>query len=92
MMSTQEQVTSYLAETELEAVMQLALNKTIANKDHPDVIKVEGARKWPDDVAAYAEMMELKSDDPVAFTKAGDREAVRFNFFKYVYSFGSSAC
>ena len=48
---------------------------------------MEIAREWPDDVAAYALMMDEASEKPVAFTRKGDREAVRFNFFKYVYSF-----
>ena len=62
-------------------------NGTIANASHEDVREVEIAREWPDDVAAYALMMDEASEKPVAFTRKGDREAVRFNFFKYVYSF-----
>ncbi len=65
-------------------------NGTIANADDPEVARVEAARAWPDDVTAYAEMMDEESDAPVAFTKRGDREAVRFNFFKYVYAFGQT--
>ena len=51
---------------------------------------VEAARAWPDDVTAYAAMMDEASVQPVAFTKRGDREAVRFNFFKYAYALGES--
>ena len=63
------------------------MNKTIANIDDEPVRKVEAARKpWPEDVEAYARLMDEDAADPVAFTKKGDREAVRFNFFKYSYN------
>ncbi len=45
--------------------------------------RVEAARSWPEDVDAYARLMDEDADEPVAFTKKGDREAVRFNFYKY---------
>jgi len=66
-------------------------NGTIGNASDADVLTVEAARKWPNDVAEFDEMMNLDSATPVAFTKKGDRDAVRFNFYKYVYSFGESA-
>lgn len=62
-------------------------NGTIANIDDPDVIAVESSRKWPNTAAEYAEMMNEDGPDPVVFTKRGDREAVRFNFYKYSYDF-----
>eukprot|EP00415_Alexandrium_ostenfeldii_P001351 UN1351 len=65
-------------------------NGTIANAADPEVQGVEMARKWPDDVTLYAEMMDEGNDKPVAFTKRGDRDAVRFNFFKYCYAFGQA--
>ena len=65
-------------------------NGTIANAADADVQAVEIARPWPDDVTAYAKMMDEASEQPVAFTKRGDREAVRFNFFKYAYAFGEA--
>ena len=64
------------------------MNGTIANSDDTAVAELEDARKWPEDVDAYAALMD--EDAPkavrVAFTKKGDREAVRFNFYKYSYS------
>ena len=62
------------------------MNRTIANGDDAPVKKVEAARTWPEDVEAYAELMDEEATKPVAFTKKGDREAVRFNFYKYSYS------
>ena len=63
------------------------MNGTIANSDDTAVAELEDARKWPEDVDAYAALMD--EDAPkavrVAFTKKGDREAVRFNFYKYSY-------
>ena len=66
------------------------MNGTIANANDEAVQKVEGARKWPTDVEAYARLMDenaLKKHgiESVTFTKGGDREAVRFNFYKYSY-------
>ena len=49
-------------------------NGTIANAADDDVQAVEIARPWPDDVTAYAKMMDEASEQPVAFTKHGDRE------------------
>lgn len=68
------------------------INGTIANAHHADVRAVEAARDWPDDCAAFAEMLaEAKPDaELVAFTSKGDREAVRFNFFKYGFKFGET--
>ena len=63
------------------------MNGTIANSDDPAVKRVENARNpWPEDVDAYAALMDEEAAEPVAFTKKGDREAVRFNFYKYSYS------
>jgi len=62
-------------------------NGTIANSSDPDVIRVENSREWPASVAQYAKMMreDIPSSDQVVFTNKGDREAVRFNFYKYSY-------
>ena len=62
------------------------MNRTIANSDDKAVVQVEGARTWPEDVDAYAALMDEEAAKPVAFTKKGDREAVRFNFYKYSYN------
>ena len=62
------------------------MNGTIANSEDEAVVRVEGARPWPEDVDAYASLMDEEASKPVAFTKKGDREAVRFNFYKYSYN------
>ena len=63
------------------------MNGTIANSDDPAVKRVENARNpWPEDVDAYAALMDEEAAQPVAFTKKGDREAVRFNFYKYSFN------
>ena len=62
------------------------MNQNIANSEDEPVRRVEAARSWPEDVDAYARLMDENADEPVAFTKKGDREAVRFNFYKYSYS------
>lgn len=65
---------------------------TIANMHHERVQRIEAVRSWPANVSEYSEMMDENSDTPVIFTKRGDREAVRFNFYKYTYHFsGKSA-
>lgn len=61
-------------------------NGTIANLDDPDVVAVESSRQWPTSVAQYIDMMDEDAQEPVVFTKKGDREAVRFNFYKYSYA------
>ena len=60
-------------------------NKTIANSHHEAVRKVMDARTWPDNVAQFAAMMDENAAEPVAFTKKGDRQWVRFNFYRYCY-------
>jgi hypothetical protein len=67
------------------------MNGTIANAADEAVKIVEKARPWPKDVTEYATMMDERSEQPVAFTKKGDRDAVLFNFFKYVYEFGQAS-
>eukprot|EP00408_Alexandrium_pacificum_P017865 CAMPEP_0171194482 /NCGR_PEP_ID=MMETSP0790-20130122/20912_1 /TAXON_ID=2925 /ORGANISM="Alexandrium catenella, Strain OF101" /LENGTH=540 /DNA_ID=CAMNT_0011659681 /DNA_START=25 /DNA_END=1647 /DNA_ORIENTATION=- len=62
-------------------------NGTIANAHHEDVRRVDGARAWPRDVRQFAEMMDEEGANPIFFTKKGDREAVRFNFYKFSYHF-----
>lgn len=62
------------------------MNRTVANSDDHAVVEVEAARTWPEDVDAYAVLMDDEAAKPVAFTKKGDREAVRFNFYKYSYN------
>ena len=34
----------------------------------------------------YALMMDEKAELPVSFAKKGDRDAVRFNFYKFCYT------
>mmetsp|Transcript_43218 Transcript_43218/g.116558 ORF Transcript_43218/g.116558 Transcript_43218/m.116558 type:complete len:555 (-) Transcript_43218:85-1749(-) len=62
-------------------------NGTIANPHHESVKRVDCARAWPKNVTDFAVMMDENSANPVAFTKKGDRDAVRFNFYKYCYHF-----
>ena len=61
-------------------------NGTIVNSHHPAVRAIELARKWPDTLAEYADMMDENAELPVSFAKKGDRDAVRFNFYKYSYN------
>lgn len=61
------------------------MNKTIANTEDEGVKRVEMARTWPRNVEEYSKLMDEDSHQPVAFTKKGDRDAVRFNFYKYSY-------
>merc|ERR1712083_783259 len=61
---------------------------TIANLDDPDVQFLLGARAWPTTVVEYAAMMDENGKLPVFFTKKGDREAVRFNFYKFTHNPG----
>ena len=60
-------------------------NGTIVNMDDAPVQRVLKSREWPNTATEYAAMMESK-EQPVHFTKKGDAEAVRFNFFKNAYS------
>lgn len=69
-------------------------NGTIANLDDPDVVEVLRARDWPCTVAQYEEMLTntleanpaagLKHDPElgVDFTDKGDRDIVKYFFFK----------
>eukprot|EP00450_Noctiluca_scintillans_P038278 CAMPEP_0194480792 /NCGR_PEP_ID=MMETSP0253-20130528/3472_1 /TAXON_ID=2966 /ORGANISM="Noctiluca scintillans" /LENGTH=565 /DNA_ID=CAMNT_0039320221 /DNA_START=37 /DNA_END=1734 /DNA_ORIENTATION=+ len=62
------------------------MNGTIANGDDHIVRQVEQARRWPEDVEAYGkDLMSESAERPVTFTNKGDREAVRFNFYKYCF-------
>jgi len=56
---------------------------TIANPQSPAVKRVEASRRWPETVREYAEMMDEHAPQPIGFPKRGDRDAVRFNFYKY---------
>lgn len=60
---------------------------TIYNKDDAEVQRVATLRTWPDTVQEYADMMSDDAAMRVTFTKKGDRDAVRFNFFKYTHEF-----
>jgi hypothetical protein len=44
---------------------------------------VRNSRRWPETVKDFADMMDENVSNPVKFTKKGDREAVRFNFYKF---------
>jgi len=61
-------------------------NSTIINQNDKAVQHVESSRKWPTNVKEYAEMMDEGAPQPVRFTKRGDREAVRFNYYKFTCS------
>jgi len=54
----------------------------IANATDAEVRETDRARAWPTTVDAYAEMMDESARVPVNFTMKGDREAVKYNFFK----------
>ena len=60
---------------------------TICNGNSPAVRAVEEKRSWPTSVAEFAAMMDEEVEEPVRFTKRGDRDAVRFNFWKYCFRF-----
>jgi len=60
-------------------------NGTIANGHHAAVKEIEASRSWPTSVTEYADMMDVKNATPVIFTRKGDRDVVRFNFYKYCY-------
>jgi len=69
-------------------------NGLIANIDDPDVQDIVHGRRWPKTVEQYADMMKYTTVSPpddglihdpllgVDFTARGDRDVVRFNFFK----------
>ena len=60
---------------------------TICNGNSPSVRAVHTKRAWPTCVAEFAAMMDEEAKEPVKFTKSGDRDAVRFNFWKYCFRF-----
>ena len=60
---------------------------TICNGNSGTVRVVHKKREWPASVAEFAAMMDEQADSPVSFTKRGDRDAVRFNFWKYCFRF-----
>ena len=65
---------------------------TIANTEDPAVQELDRARDdfggWPVNVSTFTKMMseDIPPSARVVFTRSGDREAVRFNFFKYAPS------
>lgn len=60
---------------------------TIQNKDSERVCAVHSKRQWPTSVTDFARLMDDMAEQPVKFTKKGDRNAVRFNFWKYCFEF-----
>ena len=62
------------------------LNGRVVNDADADVLDVEASREWPMDVASYSSMMDTSAPRPVTFTKKGDRDAVKYNFFKMTMS------
>ena len=60
---------------------------TICNGNSPTVQAMHQKREWPASVAEFAAMMDEKAEKRVSFTKSGDRDAVRFNFWKYCIRF-----
>jgi len=62
-------------------------SNTIANPKSRAVRRVENSQRWPETVKDYDTLMRENSHNPVIFTKRGDREVVRFNFYKYCYHF-----
>ena len=60
---------------------------TIHNRESQTVRALHGKRVWPKSVKDFAAMMDDNADRPVKFTKKGDKDAVRFNFWKYCFEF-----
>ena len=60
---------------------------TIHNKKSKTVRALHSKRRWPTSVQDFAAMMDDNADRPVKFTKKGDKDAVRFNFWKYCFDF-----
>ena len=60
---------------------------TIHNKESETVCALHSKRKWPTSVQDFAAMMDDNAVMPVKFTKKGDKDAVRFNFWKYCFDF-----
>ena len=58
----------------------------IKNRDNPKVCDIEICRSWPETVAEYATMMEETGEHEISFTQSGDREVVKYNFFKMCFS------
>lgn len=59
---------------------------TIHNRESEKVRAVHSKRVWPRSVEEYASMMD-DNGPIVRFTKKGDKNAVRFNFWKYCFEF-----
>ena len=64
---------------------------TIHNKESETVIALHSKRFWPTSVQDFAAMMDDNADKPVKFTKKGDKDAVRFNFWKCCFEIQVSA-
>ena len=60
---------------------------TIHNKESETVIALHSKRLWPTSVQDFAAMMDDNAVMLVKFTKKGDKDAVRFNFWKYCFEF-----
>ena len=60
---------------------------TIHNKESETVRALDIKREWPTSVQDFAAMMDDNAVKPVKFTKKGDKDAVRFNFWKYCFEF-----
>ena len=60
---------------------------TIHNKESETVRALHIKREWPTSVKDFAAMMDDNAVKPVKFTKKGDKDAVRFNFWKYCFKF-----
>ena len=60
---------------------------TIINLSDESVKSLEKACEWPNTVHEDADMMDKNVFKPVSFTKKGDREAVRYIFYKITYVF-----
>ena len=61
-------------------------SKRIANHATKNVQAIECCREWPSSVAQYARMMEETGSREILFTNEGDREVVKYNFFKMCFS------
>ena len=58
----------------------------IKNGGNPKVRAIDAWRKWPETVSEYATMMEETGEREVSFTCKGDREVVKYNFFKMCFN------
>ena len=69
----------------LHKIKRLYLNES--KLEDPTVQRVLGTRAWPTTSEEYRDMMESEDEGKrVVFTKRGDREAVRFNFYKNAFN------